>query len=118
MRSGKLGQHTSAEVSNVSITGFWLLIADKERFLPFEDIATGVLIAALGLVLAASPVGVLGGLGVLGDLSSCLTLGVVTFPAFVGAGVVGGDTSPDDISSAADTFPLPLSRVSRGSPIA
>src|SRR6266853_3829637 len=37
MRSGKLGQHTSAEVSNISITGFWLLIDDKERFLPFED---------------------------------------------------------------------------------
>ena len=37
MRSGKLGQHTSAEVSNVSSMGFWLLIADKERFLPFED---------------------------------------------------------------------------------
>jgi hypothetical protein len=37
MRSGKLGQHTSAEVSNVSVTGFWLLIADRERFLPFED---------------------------------------------------------------------------------
>ena len=35
MRSGKLGKHTSAEVSNVSATGFWLLIADKERFLPF-----------------------------------------------------------------------------------
>jgi len=37
MRSGKLGQHTSVEVSNVSTTGFWLLIADKERFLPFRD---------------------------------------------------------------------------------
>jgi hypothetical protein len=36
MRSGKLGQRTSAEISNVSTTGFWLLIADKERFLPFE----------------------------------------------------------------------------------
>src|SRR5436190_17454170 len=37
MKSGKLGQHTSAEVCNVSTTGFWLLIADKERFLPFSD---------------------------------------------------------------------------------
>jgi len=37
MRSGKLGQNTSAEVSNVSTPGFWLLIADKERFLPFSD---------------------------------------------------------------------------------
>jgi len=37
MRSGKPGQRTSAEVSNVSTTGFWLLIADKERFLPFKD---------------------------------------------------------------------------------
>jgi hypothetical protein len=37
MRSGKLGQHTSPEVSNVSVMGFWLLIADREGFLPFED---------------------------------------------------------------------------------
>jgi hypothetical protein len=37
MKSGKLGPHTLAEVSNVSGTGFWLLIADKERFLPFAD---------------------------------------------------------------------------------
>jgi hypothetical protein len=37
MKSRKLGPHTSAEVSNVSATGFWLLIADKERFLPFAD---------------------------------------------------------------------------------
>ena len=37
MRSGKHGQHTSAEASNVTSTGFWLLIADKERFLPFKE---------------------------------------------------------------------------------
>jgi hypothetical protein len=37
MKSNKLGQPTSAEVSNISINGFWLLIADRERFLPFED---------------------------------------------------------------------------------
>ncbi len=37
MRSGKLGRHTSAEVTNVSTTGFWLLIADRERFLSFND---------------------------------------------------------------------------------
>ena len=35
-KSGKLGQNTSAEISNVSTTGFWLLIADKEGFFPFE----------------------------------------------------------------------------------
>jgi hypothetical protein len=37
MKSAKLGQPTSVEVSNVSTTGFWLLIGDKERFLPFAD---------------------------------------------------------------------------------
>ena len=37
MKSEKLGQHTSVEVCNVSPTGFWLLIADKEHFLPFAD---------------------------------------------------------------------------------
>ena len=37
MKSAKLGQPTSVEVSNVSTSGFWLLIGDKERFLPFAD---------------------------------------------------------------------------------
>jgi hypothetical protein len=37
MKSAKLGQPTSVEVSNVSTIGFWLLIGDKERFLPFAD---------------------------------------------------------------------------------
>jgi len=37
MKSGKLGKRTSAaEVSNVSKHGFWLLIANTERFVPFE----------------------------------------------------------------------------------
>lgn len=38
MKSAKLGKRTSAvEVSNVSKHGFWLLIADAERFVPFQD---------------------------------------------------------------------------------
>lgn len=38
MKSAKLGKRTSAvEVSNVSKHGFWLLIEDTERFVPFED---------------------------------------------------------------------------------
>ncbi len=38
MRSGKLGRSTSGvEVGNISKHGFWLLVGDKERFLPFED---------------------------------------------------------------------------------
>ena len=37
MKSARLGKHTSAEVSNVSTNGFWLLIGEKERFLPFEE---------------------------------------------------------------------------------
>src|SRR5947207_12206362 len=37
MKSTKLGQPTLVEVSNVSTTGLWLLIGDKERFLPFAD---------------------------------------------------------------------------------
>jgi hypothetical protein len=37
MKSATLGKHTSAEVSNVSTNGFWLLIAEKERFVPFAD---------------------------------------------------------------------------------
>lgn len=38
MRSGKLGKRTSAvEVANISKHGFWLLIEDKERFVPFKD---------------------------------------------------------------------------------
>jgi hypothetical protein len=38
MKSAKLGKRTSAvEVSNVSKHGFWLLMADGERFVPFEE---------------------------------------------------------------------------------
>lgn len=38
MKSARLGKRTSAvEVSNVSKHGFWLLIKDAERFVPFED---------------------------------------------------------------------------------
>jgi hypothetical protein len=38
MKSARLGKRTSAvEVSNVSKHGFWLLIADTERFIPFVD---------------------------------------------------------------------------------
>ena len=37
MKSAKPGPHISVEVSNVSTTGFWLLIGEKERFLPFAD---------------------------------------------------------------------------------
>jgi hypothetical protein len=38
MKSVKLGKHISAaEVSNVSRHGFWLLIGDGERFVPFEQ---------------------------------------------------------------------------------
>src|SRR5207244_10037457 len=37
MTSGKLGTPTSeVEVTNVSAHGFWLLIGEKERFLPFK----------------------------------------------------------------------------------
>ena len=38
MKSARLGKLTSAvEVSNVSKHGFWVLIGDVERFVPFED---------------------------------------------------------------------------------
>lgn len=38
MKSARPGKPTSAvEVSNVSKHGFWVLIGDVERFLPFED---------------------------------------------------------------------------------
>ena len=38
MKSARLGKRTSVvEVSNVSKHGFWLLIEDTERFVPFED---------------------------------------------------------------------------------
>lgn len=38
MRSGQLGKSTSAaEVTNVSQHGFWLLLDEEERFLPFEQ---------------------------------------------------------------------------------
>ena len=37
MKSAKLGKSTSAaEVTNVSVHGFWILIADQEHFLSFE----------------------------------------------------------------------------------
>jgi hypothetical protein len=36
MRSDTLGQATSAvEVTNISTHGFWLLLADRELFIPF-----------------------------------------------------------------------------------
>ena len=38
MKSEKLGTNTSAvEVTNVSKHGFWLLIGDTERFVPFKE---------------------------------------------------------------------------------
>ena len=38
MKSAKLGKRTSVvEVTNVSVHGFWILIQDKEHFLPFEQ---------------------------------------------------------------------------------
>ena len=38
MRSAALGNATSrAEVTHVSKHGFWLLLDDRELFLPFED---------------------------------------------------------------------------------
>jgi hypothetical protein len=37
MRSGQRGKRTSVEVTNVSLShGFWLLLGDRELFLPFE----------------------------------------------------------------------------------
>jgi len=38
MKSTKHGKSTSvAEVSNISAHGFWLLIQDREYFLPFDE---------------------------------------------------------------------------------
>ena len=38
MRSGQLGESAStAEVTNVSQHGFWLLLDEEERFLPFAQ---------------------------------------------------------------------------------
>jgi hypothetical protein len=38
MRSGPLGKNTSAvEVTNVSREGFWLLMDDRELFVPFDQ---------------------------------------------------------------------------------
>ena len=38
MKSAKLGKRTSdVEITNVSKHGFWLLIRQKERFVPFEQ---------------------------------------------------------------------------------
>jgi hypothetical protein len=37
MKSARRGKRTSvAEVTNISATGFWLLLADREVFLPFK----------------------------------------------------------------------------------
>ena len=38
MRSAKLGKSTSAvELANVSIHGMWILLEDRELYLPFEQ---------------------------------------------------------------------------------
>ena len=38
MKSAKLGKRTSpVEVTNVSVHGFWILVQDKELFLPFDQ---------------------------------------------------------------------------------
>lgn len=38
MRSQALGKNTSgAEVTNISQHGFWLLLGDREMFLPFDQ---------------------------------------------------------------------------------
>jgi hypothetical protein len=38
MRSDKLGTGTSrAEVANISAQGFWLILGDREVFLPFRE---------------------------------------------------------------------------------
>ena len=38
MKSAKLGKRTSpAEVTNVSVHGFWILIENKEHFLSFDN---------------------------------------------------------------------------------
>jgi Protein of unknown function (DUF2442) len=38
MKSAKRGKNTlAAEVTNVSVNGFWVLIGDTERFLPFGE---------------------------------------------------------------------------------
>ena len=38
MRSARRGRHTLAvEVTNVSVNGFWLLMDQKEIFLPFDQ---------------------------------------------------------------------------------
>ena len=38
MKSARLGRRTSAvEVTNISKHGFWILIHDRELFLPFEQ---------------------------------------------------------------------------------
>ena len=38
MTSSTLGTNTSlAEVTNVDIHGIWILVRDKEHFLPYED---------------------------------------------------------------------------------
>ena len=38
MKSARRGKNTSkAEVTNVSVHGLWLLVANREHFLPFES---------------------------------------------------------------------------------
>lgn len=38
MRSAKLGESTSAvELANVSVHGMWILLEDRELYLPFEQ---------------------------------------------------------------------------------
>lgn len=38
MRSGRRGKSTSAvEVANISANGFWLLVDDRELFVPFKQ---------------------------------------------------------------------------------
>jgi hypothetical protein len=58
MKSAQRGQNTSAvEVANVSPSGFWLLVGDRERFLSFKDFPwfREATIAELTHVLLPSP---------------------------------------------------------------
>jgi Protein of unknown function (DUF2442) len=58
MKSAPRGQGTSVvEVANVTSSGFWLLVEDRERFLPFKDFPwfRDATIAELTHVLLPSP---------------------------------------------------------------
>jgi hypothetical protein len=58
MKSAPRGQGTSVvEVANVTPSGFWLLVDDRERFLPFKDFPwfRDATIAELTHVLLPSP---------------------------------------------------------------